>query len=137
KLVEQDLSSGKITLKKEYREDYTVLADKNQIMEVFLNIILNAIEAMPNGGELKVKANRHTDEKSGKDYVNIMITDTGCGIPPESINQIFERYFTTKKEGTGLGLAVVERVVKAHGGFVSVASEPEKGTSFSINLPAA
>ena len=137
KLVEQDLSSGKITLKKEYREGYTVLADKNQIMEVFLNIILNAIEAMPNGGELKVKANRHTDEKSGKDYVNIMITDTGCGIPPESINQIFERYFTTKKEGTGLGLAVVERVVKAHGGFVSVASEPEKGTSFSINLPAA
>ena len=137
KLVERDLSSGKITLSKEYREGYSVLADKNQIMEVFLNIILNAIEAMPHGGKLKVKAVRHADEKSGKEYVSIMIADTGCGIPPESINQIFQRYFTTKKEGTGLGLAVVERVIKAHGGFVSVTSEVGKGTKFSIYLPAA
>jgi signal transduction histidine kinase/DNA-binding response OmpR family regulator len=137
KLVERDLSSSRITLKKEYRQGYHVLADKNQIMEVFLNIILNAIEAMPQGGELKVQTFRHRDEKTGKDYVDTTITDTGCGIPPESINQIFERYYTTKKEGTGLGLAVVERVVKAHDGCVTVKSETGKGTSFSISLPAA
>ncbi len=137
KLVEQDLLSGNITLKKEFQEGHLVLADKNQMMEVFLNIILNAIEAMPRGGELRVNAKRQTDTKSGKDFIQIVIADTGSGIPPEHLLQIFDRYFTTKKEGTGLGLAVVERVVKAHGGFVSVTSEPNKGTCFSLNLPAA
>jgi len=65
------------------------------------------------------------------------MADSGCGIPTKNLNQIFDRYFTTKKEGTGLGLAVVERIVKAHGGFVSVESKPSKGTLFYVNLPAA
>ena len=135
KLVEHDLLSGGIVLRKGYQEGNIVLVDKNQMMEVFLNIILNAIEAMPKGGELTVKTNRKLDAKSGKEFIHIIISDTGCGISPENLNQIFDRYFTTKKEGTGLGLAVVERIVKSYGGFVTVASELKKGTSFSVNLP--
>ncbi len=137
KLVEQDLLSGSISLRKEYQEGDFALLDKNQMIEVFLNIILNAIEAMPQGGELKVKGNRYVEVNSAKEFIQITIADTGCGIPAENLNQIFDRYFTTKSEGTGLGLAVVERIVKAHGGFVSVSSEVKKGTRFSVNLPAA
>lgn len=135
KLVERDLATRKITLKREYKEGHMVLADKNQMMEVFLNIILNSIEAMPQGGELRVKSSTYKDPKRGGEFVRIGIADSGCGIPPENLTRIFDRYFTTKKEGTGLGLAVVERIVKAHGGFVSVESQPGKGTSFFVNLP--
>jgi signal transduction histidine kinase/DNA-binding response OmpR family regulator len=137
KLVEQDLVSRKITLKKEYKEGNFVLADKNQMMEIFLNIILNSIQAMPDGGKLKVSAVRCENVKKEKEFVQVCITDEGCGIPPENLTKIFDRYFTTKKEGTGLGLTVVERIVKAHGGFVSVESELNKGTSFFVNLPAS
>ena len=137
KLVNQDLVSRKITLKKEYKEGNFVLVDKNQIMEIFLNIILNSIEAMPDGGKLKVSAVRCENAKKEKEFIQVCITDEGCGIPRENLTKIFNRYFSTKKEGTGLGLAVVERIVKAHGGFVSVESELNKGTSFFVNLPVA
>ncbi|MCK4224471.1 MAG: response regulator [candidate division Zixibacteria bacterium] len=135
KLVEGDLASRNIALRKEYKEGHTVLVDKNQMLEVFLNIVLNSIEAMPQGGELKVENSTHKDLKRGVEFVRVGIADTGCGISPENLTRIFDRYFTTKKEGTGLGLAVVERIVKAHGGFVSVENRPGKGTSFFVNLP--
>jgi signal transduction histidine kinase len=78
----------------------------------------------------------HKDPKSESEFIRIEITDTGCGIPPDKLSRIFDRYFTTKTEGTGLGLAVVDRIVKAHGGSVSVESEVGKGTTFSVDLPA-
>ncbi len=78
----------------------------------------------------------HREPKTKGQFVQICIADTGCGIAQENSDRIFDRYFTTKKEGTGLGLAVVERIVKAHGGFVSVKSKPGKGTSFFVNLSA-
>jgi len=136
KLVERDLASRNIRLKKEYKEGYTILVDKNQMMEAFLNIILNSIEAMPQGGELKVSNSIYRDPKRRAQFIRVGIADTGSGIPSENLTRIFDRYFTTKKEGTGLGLAVVERIVKAHGGFVSVESEPSKGTTFFVHLPA-
>jgi signal transduction histidine kinase/DNA-binding response OmpR family regulator len=135
-LVERDPAIG-ITIKKEYKEGDLVLFDKNQMMEVFLNIFLNSIEAMPNGGELTVSTSRYKDNQKRGEFIQICIADTGCGIPAKNLNQIFDRYFTTKKEGTGLGLAVVERIVKAHGGFVTVESKPKVGTWFFVNLPAA
>lgn len=112
------------------------MVDKNQLMEVFLNIILNSIEAMPQGGELRVSSSTYKDPKKGIEFIRVGIADTGCGISPENLTRIFNRYFTTKNEGTGLGLAVVDRIVKAHGGCVSVESEPGKGTTFLVDLPA-
>jgi signal transduction histidine kinase/DNA-binding response OmpR family regulator len=137
KLVERDLKTRNISLKKEYGEGYSVLIDKNQMMEVFLNLILNSIESMPKGGELRINCTNYLDEKRRREFIRVCVSDTGCGIPPEDLSSIFDRYFTTKKEGTGLGLAVVDRIVKAHGGFVEVESQPEKGTRFFVNLPAA
>ena len=134
-LVKQDLDSRKINLKKDYQEVPSVFVNENEIMEVFLNVILNAIEAMPEGGQLQVSLKPHQESKNGGQFLQICIADTGCGIAPENLNRIFDRYFTTKKEGTGLGLAVVERIVKAHGGLVLVKSEFGKGTSFFVNLP--
>jgi len=136
KLVERDLAIRNIALKKEYKEGHIVLVDKNQLMEVFLNIILNSIEAMPHGGELRVSSSTYKDPKKGIDFIRVGIADTGCGISPENLTRIFNRYFTTKNEGTGLGLAVVDRIVKAHGGRVWVESEPGKGTTFLVDLPA-
>jgi signal transduction histidine kinase/DNA-binding response OmpR family regulator len=135
-LVKRDLDVRKISLNREYQEVPSIFINENEIMEVLLNIILNAIEAMPQGGELKVSLKLYQQSKKGGQFLEIVIADAGCGIPPENLGRIFDRYFTTKKEGTGLGLAVVERIVKAHGGFVSVRSELGKGTSFSVNLPA-
>ena len=135
-LVKRDLDTRKISLKKDLQEVPSIFINENEIMEVLLNIILNAIEAMPEGGELQVSLKSYRDPKKKGQFVQIGIADAGCGIAPENLNRIFDRYFTTKKEGTGLGLAVVERIVKAHGGFVSVKSELGKGTSFFVNLPA-
>jgi two-component system sensor histidine kinase HydH len=135
-LVKPDLDTRKIDLKIDYQKVPHVFINENEIMEVLLNIILNAIEAMPEGGELGVSLKPYPEPKKGTHLLQVGIADTGCGIAPENLSRIFDRYFTTKKEGTGLGLCVVERIVKAHGGFVSVKSEPGKGTSFFVNLPA-
>jgi signal transduction histidine kinase/DNA-binding response OmpR family regulator len=136
-LVKRDLDTRKIDLKRDYQEIPPVFVNENEMMEVFLNIILNAIEAMPEGGELRVSLKPVKEESKNRgSFLQICITDSGHGIAPKNLSRIFERYFTTKKEGTGLGLAVVERIVKAHGGVVSVQSELGQGTSFFVNLPA-
>ncbi len=135
-LVKRDLDKRKINLKIDYQEVPSIFVNQNEIMEVLLNIILNAIDAMPQSGELGVSLKLHQEPKKEGRFLQICISDTGCGIAQENLNRIFDRYFTTKNEGTGLGLAVVERIIKAHGGFVSVKSELGKGTSFFVNLPA-
>jgi signal transduction histidine kinase/DNA-binding response OmpR family regulator/putative methionine-R-sulfoxide reductase with GAF domain len=135
-LVKRDLDSRKINLKKDYQDVPPIFVNENEIMEVLLNIILNSVEAMSEGGELRVSLEFHQDPKKKGQFVQICIADTGCGIDQENLHRIFDRYFTTKKEGTGLGLAAVERIVKAHGGFVSVKSKPGRETSFFVNLPA-
>jgi signal transduction histidine kinase/DNA-binding response OmpR family regulator len=135
-LVKRDLDTRKINLKTDYQEAPFVFVNENEIIESLLNIILNAFEAMPQGGELRVSLRPYQEPNKKGQFLQICIADTGCGIAPKNLAHIFDRYFTTKKEGTGLGLAVVERIVKAHGGFVSVQSELGKGTSFFVNLPA-
>jgi signal transduction histidine kinase len=106
--------------------------NKNEIFEAFLNIMLNAVESMDNGGKLSFRIGPHPD---GEPFVRIQISDTGCGINKDELPKIFDRYYTTKDTGTGLGLSIVERVIFAHNGRLTVDSELGKGTTFKIDLP--
>lgn len=108
--------------------------DKEQIRQVFLNIMLNAIEAMPSGGTLKIDSAKNLDKKSNK-VLEINIRDTGMGIPLEIKNKITEPFFTTKAEGTGLGLFIAYRIVKMHKGNLNIDSQSGKGTTVTLRIP--
>lgn len=129
------------------KELWTVLGDATQLHQVLLNLCVNSRDAMEQGGVLTIGAENLTlDEESAKmnidakpgKYVIISVSDTGTGIPPAMMDKIFEPFFTTKDigKGTGLGLSTALAIVKAHGGFMNVYSELNKGTSFKIYLPA-
>lgn len=107
----------------------TAQLDRNQMKQAFFNIIRNAIQVMPNGGLLKISIG------SSDRYVFISFTDTGPGIPAGDLGTIFEPYFTTKNEGSGLGLMIVQRIMRDHGGEIEVHSEPNTGTTFTLYLP--
>jgi two-component system NtrC family sensor kinase len=110
-----------------------LLLDANQIQQVFMNILLNAADAMANQGTLTI-ASSHVP---GDPFVQVKFTDTGCGIPEENLNKIFDPFFTTKadKKGTGLGLAVSYGIIDRHRGRIEVQSEAGRGTTFTIHLP--
>jgi nitrogen fixation/metabolism regulation signal transduction histidine kinase len=107
-----------------------VAADAELLHRALSNLVLNAMDAMPNGGTLTLR----THEEDGK--VAIEVSDTGSGLTPEECERIFTPYYTSKQHGTGLGLAIVQSVVSDHGGRISVQSEPGKRTSFVIELPS-
>jgi two-component system sensor histidine kinase HydH len=106
-----------------------VLMDTDQITQVFLNILINAVEATPKGGKIFVKC-----EMDEPGRLRISVEDTGEGIPKENIDKLFDPFFSTKKKGTGLGLAIVKSIIEAHDGEIDVESEPGKGTRFIITL---
>lgn len=113
-------------------------SDKGQIRQVFQNIILNAFEAMPDGGMINITGKQIISKNnSGEDapFFQVSISDNGCGIDSENINRIFEPYFTTKSNGSGLGLAIVDSIVKKNNGSITVESAVGKGTSFTIRFP--
>jgi CheY-like chemotaxis protein len=128
-------------------DTWAILGDPTQVHQILLNLCVNARDAMPNGGNLtfgvenrvldEQYAAMHVDAKPGR-YVNIKVSDTGTGIPPDILEKIFEPFFTTKEmnDGTGLGLSTVMAIVKSHGGVIDVYSEPGKGTTFKVYLPA-
>lgn len=107
----------------------TALVDRSQIKQAFFNIIRNAIQAMSHGGVLRISLS------SNDRFVILSFTDTGPGIPADDLGSIFEPYFTTKSDGTGLGLMIVQRIVRDHGGEIEVRSEPNAGTTFTLYLP--
>ena len=108
-----------------------VLVDEAQIKQAVLNLLVNARQAMPEGGELLVRVRRVGTQ------VEVSITDTGIGMSPEVLERCFEEYWSDKKGGTGLGLATAQRIIQEHGGTLTVVSEKARGTSFSIYLPLA
>lgn len=111
-----------------------VYVDPKQMQQVFLNLILNAMQAMQGGGLLTVRSS--PVEKEGRQWVRVEIADTGSGIPQQILDKIFTPFFTTKAQGTGLGLAICHKIVTQHDGVISVRSEDGKGTTFTIELPA-
>jgi signal transduction histidine kinase len=125
-----------------HRGQAHVLADEALLKQAFLNIMLNALEAMPEGGDLSV-VTRLADPRSAilpegaerEAWLEIVFDDTGCGIPEESLGWIFDPFFTTKKEGTGLGLAITYRILENHRGTIRVSSQPGRGTTFVVALP--
>lgn len=134
KLVEGDLAKKKIKLELSLPDDLPrVLVNENEIVELILNIVLNALESIPEGKRIVLSLS--PIDKGAEKCVRLTISDEGAGIEPEHLSRIFERYFTTKDSGTGLGLAIVDRIVKAHGGKIGVDSTPGVGTTFKIDFP--
>jgi two-component system NtrC family sensor kinase len=109
-----------------------IKSDRGQLQQVFLNIINNAMDAVNKGGEISISSWVQDEE-----MVGVKVRDNGCGIPPDKLNRIFEPFFTTKQrdKGTGLGLSITYGIINKLGGKVSVESEINKGTTFTIELP--
>ena len=114
----------------EPKENLFVFVDKGQIQQALLNLILNALGAMPNGGEIKIE----TFVEDGK-KVGILVTDTGSGIPEELKDQIFDSFLTARTDGTGLGLTISKRILKSHEGDLELVESGTHGTAFKISLP--
>jgi signal transduction histidine kinase len=105
--------------------------DADLIQQAFLNVLLNGAQSMAEGGELDVELRQTTQEAS------LRIRDYGCGIPQEILSRIFNLYFTTKRGGTGIGLAMTYRILQLHNGSVQVESELDSGTQFTLRLPVS
>lgn len=140
RLLERVLPAG-ITLKTEVpRMPLYVRADATQLQQVLLNLAINARDAMPEGGELRISARRAPPRGSHDDNpdVQLVVRDTGVGISPRDLPHIFEPFFTTKppERGTGLGLAITVGIVEDHAGRIDVASQPGEGATFTVTLPA-
>ena len=147
KLIESSLPKG-VGLELELTPDLPrVLADAEQLKQVFINLALNAVQAMPDGGRLKVRTRRpHAPIELGlsdstpryaPDQVEVRFADTGAGIPEDTLDRIFIPFYTTKSNGTGLGLAISQRIVKGHGGTIEVQSRLGEGTEFILRFPSA
>jgi signal transduction histidine kinase len=107
-------------------------ADQGMLMQAVLNLAINALQAMPDGGSLRLSCRR-----SSRRRVALSVEDTGVGIPPENLPRIFDLYFTTKEKGSGIGLSMVFRIVQLHDGEVEVQSTPGGGTKFTLFFPQA
>lgn len=146
RMVKHQLDGKLISLRRDFKATSdTVAGDNHQLEQVFVNLFLNAVDATGTNGSLTVETEFISAAPPeiaapsyvGRPHVCIRVADTGAGIPEEHLNQMFEPFFTTKNHGTGLGLPITRRIIQEHHGRITVESQPNKGTTFSIILPAA
>jgi signal transduction histidine kinase len=137
-LLEKEMSKYRIRVEKQIEAVPPAWANGNQIQQVLLNLLINARQAMPKGGLLVVRLSLD----AAADTIDLMVRDTGSGIPPETLRKIFDPFFTTKsgpdatgKGGTGLGLAMCRDIIESHHGRIRVDSTPGRGTAFTLKLP--
>jgi len=130
RLIQSDIRDKEIQVIEDIPQEtsFTIAGDSDMLTQVFLNLFLNAIEAMQNGGRLRIALRKNQED------VEIEINDSGDGIPRENLPRIFDPFFTSKKGGTGLGLAIVYRIVESHQGEIKVASEPGQGSTFVLRF---
>ena len=129
-LVRLKLEQSKVNLRwGNLPEGESVFVDKGQIQQVLLNLMLNAVEVMPNGGDLMID----TESKGGRSY--IYVKDKGSGIPEDLKDRIFESFLTGRQDGTGLGLTISKRIMRAHDGDLELLDTGSDGTTFCISLP--
>jgi len=134
-LVSTESKKKHIGVTKSFSNDLPpIKIDREQIKQVFLNILLNAVDATPEDGKIRV-GTRSFVKPGGEPYIQVEFTDNGKGIPKEYLEEIFNPFFTTKDKGSGLGLSITNQIVQDHHGYIVVESELDKGTTFFVNLP--
>jgi CheY-like chemotaxis protein len=116
---------------------WPVEADEGQLSQVIQNLVLNAVQAMPEGGSVTIRAENAVSRLEGKKFVKISVADTGVGISEQHLQRIFDPYFTTKQQGSGLGLATCYSIIMKHGGKIRATSTQGKGSMFNVSLPAS
>jgi len=132
-LTEHQMRTENVQVVREFAPDLPrIEANAGQLQQVFMNLVLNAFQAMSGGGTLRL-----TTRPGSERTVVVEVADTGCGIPPDQLPHIFDPFFSTKEEGkgTGLGLAITHHIITDHGGEIEVRSEVGQGTQFTIELP--
>jgi signal transduction histidine kinase len=139
-LLEREMMKYRVRVETQVQSTPPAMANGNQIQQVLLNLLINARQAMPQGGMIVVKLSHDADAN----MVELGVRDTGCGMSPETMRRIFDPYFSTKsgpdasgKGGTGLGLSMCREIIEAHHGRIRVDSTVGKGTAFTIKLPVA
>jgi signal transduction histidine kinase len=130
-LLRPQIEKQQILVQKEFQALPIILMDREQMKQAILNLLLNAIQAMPGGGRLTLKGENSKDGQ----WVHILIRDSGVGIPSEDMNKLFDPFFSTKEGGVGLGLSIAHRIIDQHHGKIEVESTPEEGTIFTVWLP--
>jgi signal transduction histidine kinase len=136
RLIESEAKAKNIFFDLDLRATGTqVSGDPTKLEQVCLNLLINSMQSMPNGGKIRVTSSRGASENGG--FVDLVVEDQGIGVPPENIPRMFDPYFTTRTDGTGLGLAIADRIVTNHGGTILVESTLGAGTSMTVRLPIA
>jgi len=130
-LLRLQIEKQRIVVEKEFQALPMIQIDREQMKQVMLNLLLNAIQAMPEGGQLTLKGQNSKDGQ----WIHLSIEDSGMGISPEDIDKLFDPFFSTKEGGIGLGLSITHRIIDQHHGKIEVENAPEKGTIFTVWLP--